>query len=66
MERDEETSVGQEVGQGGADCVYESTGILLTKDTVRAIIDGGANEVFSSAPAKDDSQAVVIGVNTNR
>ena len=55
----------KEVGLGafGADCVCESTGIFLTKETAQAIFDVGAKKVVSSAPAKDDSQIVVMGVN---
>jgi glyceraldehyde 3-phosphate dehydrogenase len=55
----------KEVGWGalGADYVCESTGIFLTKETAQAIIDGGAKKVIYSAPAKDDSQTIVMGVN---
>jgi glyceraldehyde 3-phosphate dehydrogenase len=54
-----------EVGWGalGADYVCESTGIFLTKETAQSIIDGGAKKVIYSAPAKDDSQTIVMGVN---
>jgi len=50
-------------GSVGADYVCESTGIFLTKETAQAILDGGAKKVVYSAPAKDDSQVVVMGVN---
>lgn len=55
----------KEVGWGalGADYVCESTGIFLTKESAQAIIDGGAKKVIYSAPAKDDSLTVVMGVN---
>merc|ERR1719225_2553218 len=55
----------KEVGWGklGADYVCESTGIFLTKEKAQAIIDGGAKKVIYSAPAKDDSQTIVMGVN---
>jgi len=55
----------KEVGWGalGADYVCESTGIFLTKETAQAILDGGAKKVIYSAPAKDDSQTIVMGVN---
>jgi len=55
----------KEVGWGakGADYVCESTGVFLTKETAQAIIDGGAKKVIYSAPAKDDSQTIVMGVN---
>jgi len=55
----------KEVGWGalGADYVCESTGIFLTKESAQAIIDGGAKKVIYSAPAKDDSQTIVMGVN---
>ena len=54
-----------EVGWGalGADYVCESTGIFLTKEKAQAILDGGAKKVIYSAPAKDDSQTIVMGVN---
>jgi len=54
-----------EVGWGalGADYVCESTGIFLTKEKAQSIIDGGAKKVIYSAPAKDDSQTIVMGVN---
>jgi glyceraldehyde 3-phosphate dehydrogenase len=55
----------KEVGWGalGADYVCESTGVFLTKATAQSIIDGGAKKVIYSAPAKDDSLTVVMGVN---
>jgi glyceraldehyde 3-phosphate dehydrogenase len=54
-----------EVGWGalGADYVCESTGIFLTKESAQSILDGGAKKVIYSAPAKDDSQTIVMGVN---
>jgi len=55
----------KEVGWGAlnADYVCESTGVFLTKEKAQAIIDGGAKKVIYSAPAKDDSQTIVVGVN---
>jgi glyceraldehyde 3-phosphate dehydrogenase len=55
----------KEVGWGalGADYVCESTGIFLTKEKAQAILDGGAKKVIYSAPAKDDSLTIVMGVN---
>merc|ERR1711881_573682 len=55
----------KEVGWGAmdADYVCESTGIFLTKEKAQSIIDGGAKKVIYSAPAKDDSQTIVMGVN---
>merc|ERR1719225_2205425 len=55
----------KEVGWGalGADYVCESTGVFLTKEKAQSIIDGGAKKVVYSAPAKDDSQTIVMGVN---
>jgi len=55
----------KEVGWGalGADYVCESTGVFLTKESAQAIIDGGAKKVIYSAPAKDDSLTIVMGVN---
>jgi glyceraldehyde 3-phosphate dehydrogenase len=56
-----------EAGWGAlrADYVCDSTSIFLTKETVQAIIDGGTKKVVSSAPAKDSSQVVVMGVNAD-
>merc|ERR1719506_2592104 len=55
----------KEVGWGslGADYVCESTGVFLTKEKAQSIIDGGAKKVIYFAPAKDDSQTIVMGVN---
>lgn len=55
----------KEVGWGakGADYVCESTGVFLTKEKSQAILDGGAKKVIFSAPAKDDSLTIVMGVN---
>jgi glyceraldehyde 3-phosphate dehydrogenase len=55
----------KEVGWGekGALYVCESTGVFLTKEKAQSIIDGGAKKVIYSAPAKDDSQTIVMGVN---
>lgn len=50
-------------GAKGADYVCESTGIFLTKEKAQSILDGGAKKVIYSAPAKDDSQTIVMGVN---
>merc|ERR1711906_98676 len=57
----------KEVGWGalGADYVCESTGVFLTKEKAQAILDGGAKKVVYSAPAKDDSRTIVMGVNAN-
>jgi glyceraldehyde 3-phosphate dehydrogenase len=57
----------KEVGWGalGADYVCESTGVFLTKEKAQSIIDGGAKKVIYSAPAKDDSLTIVMGVNAD-
>lgn len=57
----------KDVGWGalGADYVCESSGVFLTKEKAQAILDGGAKKVIFSAPAKDDSQTIVMGVNEN-
>ena len=57
----------KDVGWGAleADYVCESTGIFLTKEKAQSILHGGAKKVIYSAPAKDDSQTIVMGVNHN-
>ena len=47
----------------GADYVCESTGAFLTTDAVAPHIAAGAKKVIFSAPAKDDSKVIVMGVN---
>jgi len=55
----------KDVGWGslGADYVCESTGVFLTKEKSKAILNGGAKKVIFSAPGKDDTQTIVLGVN---
>nr|BAG11484.1 glyceraldehyde-3-phosphate dehydrogenase [Lepidodinium chlorophorum] len=50
-------------GKYGADYVCESTGVFLTADKVQGHFKGGAKKVIFSAPAKDDSHTIVMGVN---
>ena len=50
-------------GDVGADYVIESTGIFLTAATAQAHIDAGAKKVIMSAPSKDDTPMIVMGVN---
>merc|ERR1719163_1651981 len=47
----------------GADYVCESTGAFLTTEKVAPHIAAGAKKVIFSAPAKDDSKVIVMGVN---
>lgn len=55
----------KDVGWGnlGAEYVCESTGVFLTEEKAQSILDGGAKKVIYSAPAKDDSLTIVMGVN---
>jgi glyceraldehyde 3-phosphate dehydrogenase len=55
----------EEIGWGklGATYICESTGAFLTKETCQVHLDGGAKKVIMSAPAKDDSLTIVMGVN---
>ena len=39
------------------------TGLFLTKEKAQAHIDAGAKKVILSAPAKDDTKTIVLGVN---
>jgi len=50
-------------GAMGAEYICESTGAFLTTDAVAPHVAGGAKKVIFSAPAKDDSPVVVMGVN---
>ncbi len=45
------------------DVVLECTGFYLTTDKAQAHIKAGARKVIISAPCKDDTKTVVIGVN---
>jgi glyceraldehyde 3-phosphate dehydrogenase len=47
----------------GVDYLCESTGVFLTADSAKAHVDGGVKKVIFSAPAKDDSPTIVMGVN---
>jgi len=47
----------------GADYVCESTGAFLTSEKVEPHLKAGAKKIIFSAPAKDDSHTIVMGVN---
>jgi glyceraldehyde 3-phosphate dehydrogenase len=47
----------------GAHYVCESTGVFLTTEKVQAHLKAGAKKIIFSAPAKDDSHTIVMGVN---
>merc|ERR1719159_882550 len=47
----------------GADYVCESTGVFLTDEKIQPHLKAGAKKVVFSAPAKDDSHTIVMGVN---
>merc|ERR1711965_752552 len=47
----------------GATYVCESTGAFLTDEKIQPHLAGGAQKVIFSAPAKDDSKVIVMGVN---
>ena len=47
----------------GAEYIVESTGLFLSKDTAQAHINAGAKKVILSAPSKDDTPMIVMGVN---
>eukprot|EP00438_Fugacium_kawagutii_P033619 Skav216192 [mRNA] locus=scaffold1222:43027:51238:- [translate_table: standard] len=50
-------------GEHGAEYVCESTGVFLTTEKVQGHLKAGAKKVIFSAPAKDDSHTIVMGVN---
>ncbi|CAE8637274.1 unnamed protein product [Polarella glacialis] len=47
----------------GVDYVCESTGVFLTTEKIQGHLKAGAKKVVFSAPAKDDSHTIVMGVN---
>lgn len=50
-------------GSHDVDIVFECTGFYLTTEKSMAHINAGAKKVIISAPAKDDTHTVVVGVN---
>lgn len=50
-------------GKLGVDYLCESTGAFLTADSCAPHIAAGAKKVVFSAPAKDESRTIVMGVN---
>merc|ERR1712232_309663 len=50
-------------GEHGAEYVCESTGVFLTTEKVQPHLKASAKKVVFSAPAKDDSHTIVMGVN---
>jgi glyceraldehyde 3-phosphate dehydrogenase len=50
----------------GAEFVVESTGLFLTKETAGKHIAAGAKKVIMSAPSKDDTPMIVMGVNEDK
>jgi glyceraldehyde 3-phosphate dehydrogenase len=53
-------------GSVGAEYIAESTGVFLTTDKASAHLEGGAKKVVLSAPPKDDSPILVMGVNHDK
>ena len=49
--------------KSGVEYLCESTGVFLTEEKAKAHADAGVKKVIFSAPAKDDSLTVVMGVN---
>lgn len=47
------------------DVVIESTGLYLDREKASKHITAGAKRVIMSAPAKDDTKSIVLGVNDN-
>jgi glyceraldehyde 3-phosphate dehydrogenase len=52
-------------GEEGAEVVLECTGVFLTKDSAKIHLRDGVKKVVFSAPAKDDTDTFVIGVNNS-
>jgi glyceraldehyde 3-phosphate dehydrogenase len=53
-------------GEVGADVVIESTGLFTDATKARAHLDGGAQKVIISAPAKNEDITLVMGVNDDK
>ena len=47
----------------GVEYLCESTGVFLTAESAKAHVDAGVKKVIFSAPAKDKSPTIVMGVN---
>jgi glyceraldehyde 3-phosphate dehydrogenase len=47
----------------GVEYLCESTGVFLTADSAKPHVTSGVKKVIFSAPAKDDSPTIVMGVN---
>ncbi|MDA3852534.1 MAG: type I glyceraldehyde-3-phosphate dehydrogenase [Spirochaetaceae bacterium] len=52
-------------GKHNVDVVFECTGFYLSTEKASAHINAGAKKVIVSAPCKDDTKTVVIGVNAD-
>ncbi len=50
-------------GRHNVDIVFECTGFYLSTEKAQAHINAGAKKVIVSAPCKDDTKTVVVGVN---
>ena len=55
----------EDLDLSGIDVVLECTGKFLTTEKCEAYLKQGAKKVIMSAPAKDDTPPLVLGVNTN-
>lgn len=49
----------------GVEYLCESTGVFLTSESAQPHVDAGVKKVVFSAPAKDKSPTIVMGVNQN-
>ncbi|MDC7224836.1 MAG: glyceraldehyde 3-phosphate dehydrogenase NAD-binding domain-containing protein [Spirochaetales bacterium] len=52
-------------GKHDVDVVFECTGFYLSSEKSQAHLNAGAKKVIVSAPCKDDTKTVVIGVNAD-
>lgn len=52
-------------GNAGAEYLCESSGVFTSTEKCLKHVQGGAKKVIISAPPKDDTKILVVGVNSD-